>query len=196
MEQEELQDPSAAGLEPAAGGVSSPRGGPVSRRLLRLEIPVFPERQMFRVHDPIADLDAPAGLAPSADSLISTGRDQLIISCAQEHLGVQLTVEEWDAAPPPFSDGYEDEAKCVLYLRGQLSIDTGSTGFRPVGALRLSGGVGDYGVRIYTRNRAAAVQSYGELYQQFADPLSDDFQQARKQLEGMEQYLLQLWRES
>jgi hypothetical protein len=67
---------------------------------------------------------------------------------------------------------------------------------RAVEALRLSGGVGDYGVRIYTRNRAAAVQSYNELYQQFPDPLSDDFQQARKQLEGLEQYLLQLWRES
>jgi hypothetical protein len=167
----------------------------VSRRLLRLEIPVFPERLMFRVHDPVADLDSPNGLLPPADSLISTGRDQLLVACAQEHLGVQLTVEEWDDAPPPFSDGYEDEAKCVLYLRGQLSIDTG-TADRAVGALRLSGGVGDYGVRIYTRNRAAARQSYGELFQQFADPLSDDFQQARKQLEGMEQYLLQLWRES
>jgi hypothetical protein len=167
----------------------------VTRRLLRLEIPVFPERLMFRVRDAIADVDAP-GLVPPVDSLISTGRDQLIVACAQEHLGVQLTVEEWDDAPPPFSDGYEDEAKCVLYLRGQLSIDTGTTGLKAVEALRLSGGVGDYGVRIYTRNRTAAVQSYGELYQQFADPLSDDFQQARKQLEGMEQYLLQLWRES
>ena len=63
-------------------------------------------------------------------------------------------------------------------------------------ALRLSGGVGDYGVRIYTRNRAAALTSYRELFQQFADPLSDEFQQARKQLEGLEQYLIQLWRES
>ena len=98
----------------------------MSRRLLRLEIPVFPERLMFRVHDPIADLDAPGGPVPPVDSLISTGRDQLIVSCAQEHLGVQLTVEEWDDAPPPFSDGYEDEAKCVLYLRGQLSVDTGT----------------------------------------------------------------------
>jgi hypothetical protein len=196
MEQEELQDRIAVGLGPAAGGVPSPRGGPVSRRLLRLEIPVFPERLMFRVKDPLADIDAPGGPVPPVDSLISTGRDQLIVSCAQEHLGVQLTVEEWDDAPPLFSDGYEDEAKCVLYLRGQLSIDTGSAGLRAVDALRLSGGVGDYGVRIYTRNRAAAVTSYRELYQQFADPLSDDFQQARKQLEGMEQYLLQLWRES
>jgi len=196
MELENSQDHTAGGLEPAASEVPAPRGGPVSRRLLRLEIPVFPERLMFRVHDPIAELDTPGGPVPPVDSLISTGRDQLIISCAQEHLGVQLTVEEWDDAPPPFSDGYEDEAKCVLYLRGQLSIDTGATGFRAVDALRLSGGVGDYGVRIYTRNRTAAVQSYGELYQQFADPLSDDFQQARKQLEGMEQYLLQLWRES
>jgi len=34
------------------------------------------------------------------------------------------------------------------------------------------------------------------LYQLYTDPLSDEFQQARKQLEGLEQYLLQLWRES
>jgi hypothetical protein len=196
MEQEKLQDRTASGPEPAAGGVPSPRGGPVSRRLLRLEIPVFPERLMFRLHDPIAELDAPGGPVPPVDSLISTGRDQLIVSCAQEHLGVQLTIEEWDDAPPPFSDGYEDEAKCVLYLRGQLSIDTGTAAFRAVDALRLSGGVGDYGVRIYTRNRVAAVQRYSELFQQFSDPLSDDFQQARKRLEGMEQYLIQLWRES
>ena len=167
----------------------------MSRRLLRLEIPVLPERMMFRVHDPAAVMDAAGAPVAPADSLISTGRDQLLVSCAQEHLGVQLTVEEWDDAPPPFSDGYEDEAKCVLYLRGQLSIDMGPAG-RAVSALRLSGGVGDYGVRIYTRNRAAAVQSYSDLFRQHADPLSDEFQQARKQLEGQEQYLLQLWRES
>jgi hypothetical protein len=167
----------------------------VSRRLLRLEIPVFPERLMFRVHDPVAELDAPDAPVAPVDSLISTGRDQLIVACAQAHLGVQLTVEEWDAAPPPFSDGYEDEAKCVLYLRGKLSVDMGPAG-RAVEALRLSGGVGDYGVRIYTRNRLAAKHSYNDLYQQFPDPLSDEFQQARKQLEGMEQYLFQLWRES
>ena len=124
----------------------------MSRRLLRLEIPVFPERLMFRVHDPVAELDAPGAPVAPVDSLISTSRDQLIVSCAQEHLGVQLTIEEWDDAPPPFSDGYEDEAKCVLYLRGQLSVDMGPAG-RAVEALRLSGGVGDYGVRIYTRNR-------------------------------------------
>jgi len=167
----------------------------VSRRLLRLEIPVFPERLMFRVHDPVAQRDAPNAPTAPVDSLISTSRDQLLVATAQEHLGVQLTVEEWDDAPPPFSEGYEDEAKCVLYLRGQVSVDMGMSG-RAVDALRLSGGVGDYGVRIYTRNRAAALRSYAELYEQFADPLSDEFQQARKQLEGMEQYLLQLWRES
>src|SRR5215475_7938847 len=144
---------------------------------------------MFRIHDPGADLDGPTGPSHPVDSLISTSRDQLIVACAQQNLGVQLTVEEWDDAPPPFSDGYEDEAKCVLYLRGLLSIDTGTAG-RAVEALRLSGGVGDYGVRIYTRNRTAAVASYRGLYQQFADPLSDEFQQARKELEGLEQYLL------
>jgi hypothetical protein len=167
----------------------------VSRRLLRLEIPVFPERMAFRVHDPAVDPDAPGGPVLPADSLISTGREQLIVATAQEHIGVQLTIEEWDDAPPPFSDGYEDEAKCVLYLRGKLSVDMGSAG-KAVESMRLSGGVGDYGARVYTRNRAAAVQRYQELFQLHPDPLGDEFQQARKRLEGLEQYLVQLWRES
>jgi hypothetical protein len=166
----------------------------VSRRLLRLEIPVFPERMAFRVHDPAVDPDAPGGPVLPSDSLISTGREQMIVATAQEHLGVQLTIEEWDDAPPPFSDGFEDEAKCVLYLRGKLSVDMGSAG-RAVESMRLSGGVGDYAARIYTRNRAAAVQRYQELFQLHPDPLGDEFQQARKRLEGLEQYLVQLWRE-
>jgi hypothetical protein len=167
----------------------------VSRRVLRLEIPVFPERMTFRVRDPVADPEGPGAPHIPMESLISTSRDQLVVACAQQHLGVQLTIEEWDDAPPPFSDGYEDEAKCTLYLRGQLTVDMGAAG-RAVDGLRLSGGVGDYGVRVYTRNRAAALQSYADLFEEQADPLSDEFQQARKQLEGMEQYLLQLWRES
>jgi hypothetical protein len=167
----------------------------LTRRLLRLEMPVFPERMMFRVHDPAINPDAPGAPPPPAQALISASRDQLIVACAQEHLGVQLTLEEWDDAPPPFSDGYEDEAKCVLYLRGMLTVDTGAAA-GAVGALRLSGGTGDYGVRIYTRNRTAALQRYSELFQLNADPLDDEFQQARKQLEGLEQYLIQLWRES
>jgi hypothetical protein len=65
-----------------------------------------------------------------------------------------------------------------------------------VESMRLSGGVGDYGARVYTRNRVAAVQRYEELFQLYPDPLGDEFQQARKRLEGLEQYLLQLWRES
>ena len=167
----------------------------MSRRLLRLEVPVFPERMMFRVHDPAVDPDAPGGPIAPVRSLISTSREQLLVACAQEHVGVQLTVEEWDDAPPPFSDGYEDEAKCVLYLRGHLSVNMGAAG-HAIRSLRLSGGVGDYGVRVYTRNRSEAVRRYGELYTLKADPLGDEFQQARKRLEGLEQYLLQLWRES
>jgi hypothetical protein len=168
----------------------------VSRRLLRLEIPVFPERMAFRVHDPAVDPDAPGGPVLPVDSLISAGREQMIVATSQEHLGVQLTIEEWDDAPPPFSDGYEDEAKCVLYLRGRLTMDMGKAAGRAVDSMRLSGGVGDYGARVYTRNRTAAVQRYQELFQLHPDPLGDDFQQARKRLEGLEQYLVQLWRES
>ena len=167
----------------------------MSRRLLRLEIPVYPERMTFRIHDPAAAPDAPGSTTLNGGGLISAGREQLVVCCAQEHLGVQLTVEEWDDAPPPFSDGYEDEAKCVLYLRGKLSVDMGSGG-RAVESVRLSGGVGDYGARVYTRNRTAAVQRYHELFQLHADPLGDEFQQARRRLEGLEQYLVQIWRES
>ena len=150
---------------------------------------------MFRVHDPAIDPDAPGGPVPPASGLISTTREQMLVACAQEHVGVQLTVEEWEGAPPPFSDGYEDEAKCVLYLRGRLNIiDTSRSD--PAGSVRLAGGGGDYGVRVYTRNRADAVRRYADLFKMNADPLGDEFQQARKRLEGLEQYLLQLWRES
>jgi len=168
----------------------------VGRRLLRLEIPVFPERGMFRVHDPAVDPDAPGGPVPPIDALISTSREQMLVTCAQEHVSVQLTIEEWEDAPPPFSDGYEDEAKCVLYLRGRLGVmDTGRADCA-LGSVRLAGGVGDYGVHVYTRNRAEAVRRYGDLFKVIADPLGDEFQQARRRLEGLEQYLLQLWRES
>jgi hypothetical protein len=151
---------------------------------------------MFRVHDPAIDPEAPGGPVPPASGLISTTREQMLVACAQEHVGVQLTVEEWEGAPPPFSDGYEDEAKCVLYLRGRLSIIDTSRSDPAVGSVRLAGGVGDYGVRVYTRNRADAVRRYADLFKMNADPLGDEFQQARKRLEGLEQYLLQLWRDS
>ena len=129
------------------------------------------------------------------DALVSTSREQLLVTSLQENVGVRVTIEEWDSAPPAFSDGYEDEAKCVLYLRGQLSVDMGPAG-RAVQGLMLAGGVGDYGVRVYARNRAEVVRQYGELFERNFDPLGDDFQRARRQLDGLEQYLLQLWREA
>jgi len=167
----------------------------VTRRLLRLEIPVFPERKAFRVRDPAVVPEMPGAPIAPVNSLISASREQMVVCCSQEHLGVQLTIEEWDTAPPPFSDGYEDEAKCVLYLRGHLSVDMGTAG-RAVDSMRLAGGVGDYGVRVYTRNRGEAVRRYADLCLTGPDPLGDEFQQARKRLEGLEQYLLQFWRES
>jgi hypothetical protein len=151
---------------------------------------------MFLVYDSAVDLDAPNGPVPPVSGLISTSREQMIVACAQEHVSVQLTIEEWEDVPPPFSDGYEDEAKCVLYLRGRLSvIDTGRSDLA-LDSLRLAGGVGDYGVHVYTRNRIEAVRRYSALFKMNADPLGDEFQQARKRLEGLEQYLVQLWRES
>lgn len=168
----------------------------MGRRLLRLEMPVFPARRVFRVLDPVIDPDAPGGPPLPNGALITSGRDQMLVACAQQHVGVQLTIEEWESAPPPFSDGYEDEAKCVLYLRGRLSVVDASRSDRALESVRLAGGVGDYGVRVYTRNRAEIVQRYADLFKSNADPLGDEFQQARKGLEGLEQYLLQLWRES
>jgi hypothetical protein len=170
-------------------------GAPVSRRLLRLEIPVLPDRKMFRVLDATADPDAPGSPVPVEGALVSSNREQLLVLSLQENVGVRVTIEEWDSAPPAFSDGYEDEAKCVLYLRGQLSVNMGPAG-HAIQGLRLAGGVGDYGVRVYARNRAEVVRLYGELFERDFDPLGDDFQRARRQLDGLEQYLLQLWREA
>jgi hypothetical protein len=37
---------------------------------------------------------------------------------------------------------------------------------------------------------------YHDLFRRGLDPLSDEFEQARRTLDGLEQYLLQLWRGS
>ena len=61
--------------------------------------------------------------------------------------------------------------------------------------LRLASGVGNYAVRVYASNREEAARRYAELYDAHRNPLADEFQQAKKQLEGLERYLIQFWRE-
>jgi hypothetical protein len=182
-----------------AKGVAAQRerssGGLVSHRLLRLEIPVFPERRMFRVHDAAVDPDAPGGPLPPVGTLVSMNRDQMWVGSLQEHVEVRVVLEEWQGAPSPCGDDWDEEAKGKLYLRGLLTIDMGSVG-PAVGGLRLVGGVGDYSVRVYARNRDQVVRLYHELFDRYGDPLGDEFQRARKDLENLEQYLIQLWRQS
>jgi hypothetical protein len=105
--------------------------------------------------------------------LISTNREQLWVGSLQEDIDVRLVLEEWDEAPPPCGDAWDEEAKGAIYLRGQLSISMGLAG-TAVRGLRLAGGVGDYSLRVYAGNR----------------------DQEKKTLEGLERYLVQLWRES
>ena len=167
----------------------------MSRRLLQLVIPVTPERRMFRIHDPSVDPDAPGGPLPPVGALISTNREQLWIGSLQEDIDVRLVLEEWDSAPPPCGDAWDEEAKGSIYLRGHLSINMGLAG-SAVQGLRLGGGVGDYSVRVYAGNRDQVTRRYAELFDRHRNPLSDEFQQEKKTLEGLERYLVQLWRES
>ena len=166
----------------------------MSRRLLQLVMPVFPDRRMFRLHDSAVDPNAPGSPPPPVGSLISVNREQLWVGSLQEQLDVRLVIEEWDGTPPQFGDTWQEEAKCRLYLRGYLSIDEGSVG-KAIHGLRLASGVGNYAVRVYASNREEAARRYGELYDAHRNPLADEFQQAKKQLEGLERYLIQLWRE-
>ena len=166
----------------------------MSRRLLQLVMPVFPDRRMFRLHDPEVHPDAPGCPLPPVGALISTSREQLWVGSLQQDIDVRLVLEEWDGQPL-LPDAWEEEAKARLYLRGQLSIDMGSAG-AAVQRLRLSGGVGNYEVRVYARYREAVVRMYEELFNQHRDPLSDDFQREKRKLEGVERYLVQLWRDS
>jgi hypothetical protein len=167
----------------------------VSRRLLRLEMPVFPDRRMFRLHDALADPDGPGSPLPPDGALISVNREQMWVASLQEIASVYLLLEEWDSAPPPFGEKWEDEAKAVLYLRGSVSIDMGSAG-KAFDHLKLAGGVGDYVVRVFARNRTEVTRRYRDLFRRGLDPLGDEFEQARRALDGLEQYLLQLWRGS
>ena len=166
----------------------------MSRRLLQLVMPVFPDRRMFRIHDPEVDPDAPGSPPPPVGALISATREQLCVGSLQQDIDVRLVLEEWDGQPL-LPDAWEEEGKARMYLRGQLSIDMGSAG-SAVQRLRLSGGVGNYEVRVYARYREAVVRMYEELFSQHRDPLSDDFQREKRKLEGVERYLIQLWRDS
>jgi len=167
----------------------------MSRRLLQLVIPVTPERRMFRIHDPSVDPDAPGGPLAPVGALISTNREQLWVGSLQEDIDVRVVLEEWDEAPPPCGDAWDEEAKGTIYLRGQLSISMGLAG-TAVRGLRLAGGVGDYSVRVYAGNRDQVTRRYAQLFDRHRNPLSDEFQQEKKTLEGLERYLVQLWRES
>jgi hypothetical protein len=169
-------------------------GGYVSRRLLQLVMPVFPERRMFRIHDPEVHPDAPGGPLPPIGVLVSATREQLWVGSLQQDIDVRLVLEEWDGQPL-LPDAWDEEAKARLYLRGALSIDMGTAG-TAVSGLRLSGGVGNYEVRVYARYREAVVQMYTDLFNQHKDPLSDEFQREKRKLEGVERYLVQLWRDS
>jgi len=169
-------------------------GGYVSRRLLQLVMPVFPERRMFRIHDPEAYADTAGAPLPPIGVLATASREQLWVGSLQQDIDVRLVLEEWDGQPL-LPDAWDEEAKARLYLRGRLSVDMGSAGSAVTG-LRLSGGVGNYEVRVYARYREAVVQMYADLFNQHRDPLSDDFQREKRKLEGVERYLIQLWRDS
>jgi hypothetical protein len=157
-------------------------------------MPVFPDRRMFHIHDPEVTPDAPGSPLPPVGALISTSREQLWVGSLQQDIDVRLVLEEWDGQPL-LPDAWEEEAKARLYLRGQVSVDMGSAGMA-VQRLRLSGGVGNYEVRVYARYREAVVRMYADLFNQHRDPLSDDFQREKRKLEGVERYLVQLWRDS
>jgi hypothetical protein len=161
---------------------------------LQLVMPVFPDRRMFRIHDPEVHPDSPGGPLPPVGVLISATREQLWVGSLQQDIDVRLVLEEWDGQPL-LPDSWDEEGKARLYLRGQLSIDMGAAG-TAVSRLRLSGGVGNYEVRVYARYRETVVQMYEELFNQHKDPLSDEFQREKRKLEGVERYLVQLWRDS
>jgi hypothetical protein len=118
---------------------------------------------MFRLHDPAVDPDAPGGPLPPVGALISTNREQVWVGSFQEDIDVRLVLEEWDGAPPPCGDAWDEEAKGNIYLRGMVSVDMGPAG-AAVRGMRLSGGVGDYAVRVYAVNRAEVTQRYADLF--------------------------------
>ena len=157
-------------------------------------MPVFPDRRTFRIHDPEVGPDAFGAPLPPVGTLVSANREQMWVGSLQQDIDVRLVLEEWDGQPL-LPDAWDEEGKARLYLRGQLSIDMGSAGMA-VSRLRLSGGVGNYEVRVYARYREAVVQMYTELFDQHKDPLSDEFQREKRKLEGVERYLVQLWRDS
>lgn len=165
----------------------------VSRRLLRLGVRVHPEKAMFRVHDRGADptgMGAPT-LAPG--ELVAVGYDQMWVGSLQDDVEVTVLLEEWDGEPPRGRTAWEHEVVEELYLRGSVAIS--STTSEPVlHGVRLLGGVGRYRARIRAQHRAEIARLYDALLDRFRDGFSAEFQAALRELQGVEHYLVQLWR--
>src|SRR5215468_10733140 len=122
-----------------APGLADRPGTAPAGRFGRITFCAFsPNRRMCRLHDATVDPDAPGSPAPPDGALISVTREQMWVASLEEIVSAQLLLEEWDSAPPPFGEKWDDEAKAVLYLRGAVSIDMGSAG-KAVDSLKLAG---------------------------------------------------------
>src|SRR6266571_5266 len=95
-------------------------GGYVSRRLLQLVMPIFPDRRMFRIHDPEVHPDAPGGPLPPVGVLVSANREQMWVGSLQQDIDVRLVLEEWDGQPL-LPDAWDEEGKARLYLLGLVA---------------------------------------------------------------------------
>src|SRR5438094_907798 len=76
------------------------------------------------------------------------------------------------------------------------SLDLLASGLLSKVATCRAGGVGHYSLRANAGNRDQGTRRYAQLVDRHRNPLSDEFQQEKKTLEGLERYLVQLWRES
>src|ERR1700724_1278594 len=86
-----------AGMPAAAGGArvrwGVPEGGYVSRRLLQLVMPVFPDRRIFLIPAPEGP-PAPRGARPPPIGvLVSASREQLWVGSLQQDIDVRLVLE-------------------------------------------------------------------------------------------------------
>lgn len=164
----------------------------MSRLLDRNSTLVYPDYGMFQIVDCQSD-DETAPVPGHND--FSVGDRSIYLRSFQTNVLVRLDLESWESEPAWHEDEWEGSHTAVIELTtGVVGVDEITAGAQH--DLLTLPAPGRYRVRVAHRNRGMVSDAYMALFDQFEDIHGPGFTDAKRDLEGREQYLARFWPES
>lgn len=161
----------------------------MSRLLDRNSTLVHPDYGVFQIFDG-EDFDDTASV-PGHDDF-SFGDRSVYFHSFQNNVRVRLLLESWEGEPDRDDDAWEGSATAVVEIAtGVVCVNELTAGGQD--DLLTLPRPGRYGVRVAHRNRRVVSDAYLALFDQFRGLDGFGFSEAKRALEGREEYLAQFW---